>query len=141
MRINCFDSDFTSQMKLAILHLITIRSSSCGKVMFLQVSVCPRGRGGKCTPPLTDTPLCRHPLGRHTPPGRHPLQADSSPHQMATAAEGTHPAGMHSCSFNFFVVDPAKCWLTDAFAFLGSRESFVFCDKYAFIYLSEVKCS
>ena len=53
-------------------------------------------------------------LGRHPPdryhPGRHPPrqtqhpswadtpQADTPPHtQMATAADGTHPTGMHSC--------------------------------------------
>ena len=31
-------------------------------------------------PPWSDTPLGRH------------------PHEMATAADGTHPTGMHSCS-------------------------------------------
>ena len=51
------------------------------------------------------------------PPGRHlsrqtPLQADptldrppwadTSPPQMTTAAVGTHPTGMHSCSLIFF---------------------------------------
>ena len=49
--------------------------------------------------PLGRHPLGRHPLGRHpqadTPPGRHP-QADTP--DTATAAEGTHPTGMHSCS-------------------------------------------
>ena len=35
--------------------------------------------------------LIRHPLGRH-PPGQNP------PSPMATAADGTHPNGMHSCS-------------------------------------------
>ena len=54
-----------------------------------------------------------HPLGRH-PPGRHPpsrhthTQADTAlgrhlppgrhPPLVATAADGTHPTGMHSCS-------------------------------------------
>ena len=46
-------------------------------------------------PPGQTIPPGRHPpppLGRH-PPGRHPLLA-------ATAADGTHPTGMHSCWFN-----------------------------------------
>ena len=38
--------------------LVTVRNSSCGKVMFLQVSVCPHGGG---VHPRADT----HPLGRH----------------------------------------------------------------------------
>ena len=53
-------------------------------------------RMGRCTP-LRKTPLPgrrppgRHPLGRHTP-GQTP--------QMTTAADGTHPTGMHSCYSN-----------------------------------------
>ena len=39
---------------------------------------------------LADTPL-----GQTRPVGRHP-----SPEQMATAADGTHPTGMHSCSLS-----------------------------------------
>ena len=53
---------------------ITVRNSSCGKVMFSQVSVCPQGGG---VHPLGRHP---HPLGRHpradtpeqTPPGQTP---------------------------------------------------------------------
>ena len=52
------------------------------------------------------------PLGRHPPfPGKHPLpradtplsgqtphpQVDPTPQQTATAADDTHPTGMHSC--------------------------------------------
>ena len=50
---------------------INVRNSSCGKVMFLQVSVCLQV--GRCT-----LPLGRHPPGQtpplpgQTPPGRHP---------------------------------------------------------------------
>ena len=45
------------------------------------------------TPPGADTPL------EQTPPGsRHPPGADTpSPRDTATAADGTHPTGMHSC--------------------------------------------
>ena len=77
---------------------------SCGKVMFLHLSVI-LFRGG-CLPqymlgytPQADTPWAdttpdRHPpLGRHIPLGR-PLPAE-------TAADGTHPTGMHSCSQSF----------------------------------------
>ena len=51
--------------------------------MFSQVSVCPRGAGA--VHPWTDLPD-----PRHIPP---------SPIKMATAADGTHPTGMHSCNF------------------------------------------
>ena len=34
-----------------VLLVTTVRNSSCGKVMFSQVSVCPRGRGGGVHPP------------------------------------------------------------------------------------------
>ena len=56
--------------------------SSCGKVMFSQACVENSVRGGVCPKEcwdthsaLADTPLGRHPLGRHLPadtPGRHP---------------------------------------------------------------------
>ena len=41
--------------------------------------------------PWVDTPPGRHPPPRQTPPGRHPLPP------AVTAADGTHPTGMHSC--------------------------------------------
>ena len=72
---------------------------SCGKIMFLHLSVI-LFTGGP------DTPLGRNPLGRQAP-GRHPLgrhlpQADTPlgrhPQETTTAADGTHPTGMHSCS-------------------------------------------
>ena len=46
------------------------------------------------TPPWADIPtlLGRHLPGRHHPPGQTP-----PPHEMATAADGRHPTGMHSC--------------------------------------------
>ena len=38
------------------------------------------------------------PLGRHLPPGQDsPPGRTSPPQQTATAADGTHPTGMHSC--------------------------------------------
>ena len=53
---------------------------SCGKVMFLHLSVI-LSRGGVCLSACWDTP-----------PGQTP-----PPQQTATAADGTHPTGMHSC--------------------------------------------
>ena len=71
---------------------------SCRKVMYSQVCVknSVHGGGWGCLPqcmlgyihsPISGQtpPLGRHPLGRH-PPG-----------QTATAADGMHPTGMHSC--------------------------------------------
>ena len=44
------------------------------------------------TPPEADTPL------EQTPPrSRHPPGVDTPPRDTATAADGTHPTGMHSC--------------------------------------------
>ena len=64
---------------------------------------CPRGGGclPQCmlryTPPLwADTPLSRHPPGQ-----THTHRADPTPGQTATAADGTHPTGMHSCCKSF----------------------------------------
>ena len=89
---------------------------SCGKVMFIHVSVILlTGRLWQ-----TDTPLAgRHPeAGRHPPAGRHPLAGRQLPPDnppatplpgrhppgTATAADGTHPIGMHSC-YLYFTAD------------------------------------
>ena len=75
---------------------------SCGKVMFLHLSVI-LSTGG-C---LADTPPGRHPPRADTLPPR----ADTPPPETATAGDGTHPTGMHSCcigeellSFNLIVL-------------------------------------
>ena len=98
--------------------LFTVRNEFA-KVMFLQASVCPHGgRGGGCLPQcmLGYQPWSRHPPGadthpeqtppEQTPPEQTPPRADTPsgadipplPGDMATAADGTHPTGMHSCS-------------------------------------------
>ena len=58
-----FDSDWVRLPIMILKHFdvrynFTVRNSSCGKVMFSQVSVCPRGEE-VYTPP---------PAGRHPPP-------------------------------------------------------------------------
>ena len=57
-------------------RVITVRKRSCGKIMFSQACVKKSASG--------QTP----------PPGRHPYPP---PQQMAPAADGMHPTGMHSC--------------------------------------------
>ena len=65
----------------------------------------PLDRLGRHPPWQADTPWADIPLGRHpspghthTLPGRHPLrQTGPPPPQTVTAADGTHPTGMHSC--------------------------------------------
>ena len=83
-------------------HFFTVYS--CGKVMFLHLSVILFTRGcladtpWQADPPWADTHWSRH------PPGRHP-QADTSgrhfrqtpPQDTATAADSMHSTGMHSC--------------------------------------------
>ena len=58
-------------------NVITVHNSSCGKVMFLQVS------GGGIVHPRADTPP-----GQRLP-------------ETATAADGTHHTGTHSCLYYF----------------------------------------
>ena len=96
---------------------------------------CPQG-GEVYTParktgkrPRADIPLGRPPwqadtpLGRHTSLGRHPfgqtpLWADTSLgrhwHQTATAEDGTHPTGMHSCFSNKSKTNPQMSFIRSA---------------------------
>ena len=71
-------------------HIQYVRS--CGKVMFLRLSVSHSVHGGV----YPSMHWGRHPLGRHSPAQcmlgyTHPVPP------AATAADGTHPTGMHSC--------------------------------------------
>ena len=58
-----------------------------------------------------------HPLGRH-PLGRHPLQ------QATTAADGTHPTGMHSCFLLIHVSGGSKGGAPKTQNFLNLMQSF-----------------
>ena len=73
-----------------MVPLITVRKRSCGKVMFSQACVKNSVHRGKVyTPQQADTPS-----------GQTPPKADTTPPSpMATAADGTHPTGMHSSCF------------------------------------------
>ena len=57
--------------------IVTVRKRSCGKVMFLHLSVSHSVHGGGCPSACWDTPLGL----------------------TATAADGTHPTGMHACFY------------------------------------------
>ena len=79
---------------------------SCGMVMFLHLSVILSTGGGLCvwqTPPGQTPPAGRHPLGRH-PPWANTHLEQSHPPETATAADGTHPTGMHSCCEIVFII-------------------------------------
>ena len=94
---------FGSLLFFLVYHICTSKGfvtvrNEVAKVMFLHVSVCPRGGLPQCMlgchhreeahPPLQQIPpWSRHPPGSRLPP----------PKQMATVADGTHPTGMHSC--------------------------------------------
>ena len=71
---------------------ITVRKRSCGKVMFLHLSVSQSVHGG-CLPQcmLGNTTPCPVHAGIYNPC---PVHAGID---MATAADGTHPTEMHSC--------------------------------------------
>ena len=107
--------DISSLASWASIEVITVRKRSCGKVMFSQACVknsVHKGGGVANTPPLSRHLLGRPPplVGRHPSPGQTPPgQTDNPPGQTpprqtppsaqhtATAADGTHPIGMHSC--------------------------------------------
>ena len=90
---------------------------SCCKVMFSQASVTPSP--GQ-PPPGQAPPLDRHPPGqtpprqtpwadtpRQTPPGPTPppkVDQPPSPPETATAADGMHPTGIHSCNLPTYLV-------------------------------------
>ena len=80
--------------------LITVRNQ-VAKVMFLLASVCPQyggvsAPGGVC---LLPGGVCS--WGMSAPGGGIPActEAGTPPGETATAADGTHPTGMHSCCF------------------------------------------
>ena len=72
------------------LRLITVRNE-VAKVMCLQASVCPQGEG-VCLSACWDIPR------EQTPPRADPPRGADPPGETATAADSTHPTGMHSCS-------------------------------------------
>ena len=59
--------------------------------MFSQVSVCP---SGVCTLSWADTPPTQTP---QADPWADIPREDTPPAKIATAGDGTHPTGMHSC--------------------------------------------
>ena len=69
---------------------------SCGKVIFSQASII-LSTGGVCqTPPGQTPPVQTSPsLPRQPSSWADTLWAGTPPRQTATAADGTHPTGMH----------------------------------------------
>ena len=85
-----------------IWALVTVRNSSCGNVMFLQVSVCPQGEvyipRADTPPPSTLGEGGIHPA-RQTPPSldRHP------PFRVNTPQDG-HCSGRNTSNWNAFLL-------------------------------------
>ena len=92
------------------LHLkrtvITVRNE-VAKVMFLHLSVI-LSTGGVCLSACWDTPPGatprKHTPGNTPPRSTPPGSTHNPPPEKAAAADGTHPAGMHSCSLTFLGV-------------------------------------
>ena len=113
-----------------LLFLVTVRNSSCGKVIFSQACVKNSVHGG-CIPACTGQGdvypsmhwagvggVSQHALGRgmyipactgqgwgsvaDTPLGRHPPGRHTPP--PTTAVDGMHSTGMHSCFFFYSFV-------------------------------------
>ena len=98
---------------MLILYFITARKRSCGKVMFLHVSVIlftggclvPGGLllGGACSGEWG----CLVPGGGVPGPRGVPAPGGvlgGTPPQTAFAAGGTHPTGMHSCCLRIWSI-------------------------------------
>ena len=102
------ESNLLQQIHVILTEICSVHNyrpqTKFAKVMFSQVSVCPRGgvglwsQGGGVgclphppgqTPPWADTPLGKHPPGRH-PPAQWMLG-------YGQQAGGMHPTGTHSC--------------------------------------------
>ena len=91
------------RLRQLLLKIITVRNSSCRKVMFSQVSVCSQGGGVLGRPPLGRPPLG----GRHLPPGKQappswqadiPLWEADTPPAGRHPQEGRHPSADGYCS-------------------------------------------
>ena len=107
--------------------IITARKRSCGKVMFLHLSVILFTGGGRegC---LRNPPGCRPPRAGQTsqdaePPGlgrpprmQIPLMQTlhglgRPPDTCSQQAGGTHPTGIHTCFYIFLVASEAKVYI------------------------------
>ena len=104
------------QLTVNYISIVTVRNSSCGKVMFSQVSVCPQGE--VCTP-WADTPWQTHPSWvdtpppprqtpprqtppRQTPPKQTPL--DKHPHPWADTPADGYCSGRYASYWNAFLL-------------------------------------
>ena len=80
----------------AFLVFITVHKVVVARLCFYMcLSFCPQGMSDR-------HPLGRHPSPRQTPPPPPPV--------TATAADGTHPTGMHSC-FHAVFGNIGKFWI------------------------------
>ena len=114
---------FANTSTLYVFVIFTVRNSSCGKVMFSQVSVCPQGGGvhppGQ-RPPPRQTIICRNT----------PLRADTPPHrQTTTAADGTHLTGMHSCWLKKLMNQKSTTFDSSTIHYIGCYVGYTICRK------------
>ena len=93
--------------------LISARKRSCGKVMFLQLSVILFTAGGVPAPPWAGTPLLAgtppgqvHPLGRYTSPGQVRPPSRYTPLAMHTGIRST--SGRYASYWNAFLLGVGK---------------------------------
>ena len=87
--------------------LLHYRPQRSAKVMFLQVCVCPRGGLPQCMlgyhSPIPGTPPgAGAPPQEQAPPRNRPPSRPGTPQQTATAADGMHSTGMHSCLLYYY---------------------------------------
>ena len=93
-------SFYRSYASLSLFIIITIRKRSLGKVMFSQACVSHFVHRGEGLHHLDrDHAGQKSPLDRALSEQRRLSTEISNPAKMATAAEGIHPTGMHSCYY------------------------------------------
>ena len=107
------------------IRVITVRKRSCGMVMFLHLSVILFTWGGGCPGP---GPGGYPGLGESRPrlggcPGPGGVQVQAWRQTPPTAADGTHPTGMHSC-FLLPLANLSEAWISSSLYVRSGDASF-----------------
>ena len=95
MELSCQVYNYRPQTKLRKCNVFT---SVCQEFWPQEGDVHPQADTTPQADNLWADPMGRHPPGQ-TPPGQTLPRQTPPPHQTATAADSTHPTGMHSCFF------------------------------------------
>ena len=101
------NSSIESEWQLIFMQMISVQYKPTNYLFHLPCDpkvICSQGGGvhppRQTPPPDRTSPPSRadtHLMGRHPPWQTHLMGRHNPPRQMNTAADGTHPTGIHSC--------------------------------------------